>query len=294
MFKKTAIFNSGFFFVLINLLFVRMIKPLKNKPILIMGVLNVTPDSFFDGGQYVCEEQAVKQALAMQEAGADIIDIGGESTRPGAPVVSEEEELRRVLPVIKAIRAQSEIQISIDTSKPGVMRDAVGAGANIVNDVRALREPGALDVVASLGVPVCLMHMQGEPDVMQKLPQYESVVDEVVEYLEWQINRCLKSGIKKEQIWIDPGFGFGKSLAHNLSLLKHLSRFTQLDFPVLVGMSRKSMIGAITGAPVEERLSGSLALAVVATMNGASIIRAHDVKETSEVAKICAAILAAN
>ena len=261
-----------------------------NKSVSIMGVLNVTPDSFFDGGQYNKLESAVDQALAMKRAGADIIDIGGESTRPGAPLVSEAEELERVLPVITAIRQVSDIKISVDTSKPEVMRQAVCAGANIINDVRALTQEGALQAANELGVPVCLMHMQGEPGYMQDRPKYDSVVDEVFAYLMSQADRCLVAGIKKEQIWIDPGFGFGKTLAHNLSLLKHLQCFVDSGYPVLVGMSRKSMLGAILDVPVEERLAGSLALAAIATMNNAAIIRAHDVRETVHVAKVCQAV----
>jgi len=272
------------------------------KRALVMGVLNVTPDSFFDGGKYVSVARAVEQALAMQEAGADIIDIGGESTRPGAPPVSIDDELNRIIPVIEAIRAHSnvrsetgskiktEIKISVDTSKADVMRLAVAAGANIINDVRALSEEGALDAAVELGVPVCLMHMQGDPVDMQDKPQYGSVVDEVLAYLLKKVNVCVNAGMEKDQIWIDPGFGFGKSLAHNLSLLKHLKKFADTGFPVLAGLSRKSMLGAILDIPVEERLAGSLALANIAVMNGASIIRAHDVKETVHVVKVCAAL----
>lgn len=255
-----------------------------------MGVLNVTPDSFSDGGQYNSVKAAVDQALAMQQAGADIIDIGGESTRPGAPEVSVEEEVRRVVPVVEAIRAQSDIKISVDTSKPEVMRQAVAAGASMINDVRALTEKGALEAAVALGVPVCLMHMQGEPDSMQDKPKYESVVDEVLAYLIAQADRCMAAGLKKQQIWIDPGFGFGKTLQHNLLLLKNVQRFVDTGHLVLVGMSRKSMIGAILGVPVEERLAGSLALASIAVMNGATVIRVHDVKETVQTVNICLAV----
>jgi len=273
-----------------------MINANVKKPISVMGVLNVTPDSFFDGGQYVSLQQAVDQALAMQQAGASIIDVGGESTRPSAPFVPVEEELNRVIPVIEAIRAQTEILISVDTSKPEVMYEAVRAGANVINDVRALSQKGALEAavsLAELGVSVCLMHMQGDPDTMQDKPRYMSVVDDVFAYLMSKVDRCLLAGIKKDQIWIDPGFGFGKTLQHNLSLLKHLPRFADTGYPVLVGMSRKSMIGAILDLPVEERLAGSLALASIAAINGASIVRVHDVNETSQVVKICEAVLAA-
>ena len=261
-----------------------------NKSVSVMGVLNVTPDSFFDGGQYNQLASAVDQALAMQRAGADIIDIGGESTRPGAPLVSEAEELERVLPVIRAIRQVSDIKISVDTSKPEVMRQAVRAGANIINDVRALKQEGALQAACELDVPVCLMHMQGEPDVMQDRPAYNSVVDEVFAFLMQQVDRCLGAGLKKEQIWIDPGFGFGKTLSHNLSLLKHLQVFVDSGYPVLVGMSRKSMLGTILDVPVDERLAGSLALAAIAAMKNAAIIRVHDVQETVHVVKVCQAV----
>jgi len=264
---------------------------LSGKQILVMGVLNVTPDSFSDGGQYTSVDAAVNQALKMQRAGADIIDIGGESTRPGAPAVSVEEEIKRVVPVIRAIRAQSEIKISVDTSKPEVMRQAVAAGANLINDVRALTEKGALQTVAALGVPVCLMHMQGNPDSMQNDPRYVSVVEDVLRYLQQQVKRCLSAGIKEDQIWLDPGFGFGKTLAHNLSLLKHMQRFVEMGYPVLVGMSRKSMIGEILDVPVEARLTGSLALVNIAMMSGARIVRVHDVKETVQTVKICLAVL---
>ncbi|MDH3326936.1 MAG: dihydropteroate synthase [Gammaproteobacteria bacterium] len=264
-----------------------------DKRVLVMGVLNVTPDSFFDGGQYASVQKAVEQALIMQEAGADIIDVGGESTRPGAPFVSIGDEIKRVVPVIDAIRACSDIKISVDTSKAEVMRQAVSAGANIINDVRSLKGEGALGAAVELGVPVCLMHMQGEPVVMQNKPQYESVVDEVLNDLMSQVKRCESAGMKKEQLWIDPGFGFGKNLRHNLSLLKHLTRFADTGFPVLAGMSRKSMLGEILDVPVEGRLAGSLALASLAVMNGASIIRAHDVKETVHIVKVCEAVLSA-
>ncbi len=253
----------------------------------IMGVLNVTPDSFFDGGEYTNVEPAVQQALEMESVGAKIIDIGGESTRPGALEVTLAQELDRVLPIIEAIRKQSNVLISIDTSKPGVMKAAVEAGANIINDVRALSEPGSMEVAVSLDVPVCLMHMRGQPRTMQSAPQYLDVVDEVLAYLIEKADECSARGIKKEHIWIDPGFGFGKTLDHNLFLLKHLDRFVDTGFPVLVGMSRKSMLGAMLDVPVEQRLAGSLALATIASLKGAAIIRVHDVEETVHVAKVC-------
>ena len=259
----------------------------------IMGVLNITPDSFFDGGQYSSVDLALQQALQMESAGAKIIDVGGESTRPGAAEVSTEQELDRILPVIEAIRKQSDVLISIDTSKAEVMRAAVVAGANIINDVRALVEPGSMDVAKSLDVPVCLMHMQGQPRTMQSDPVYENVVEEVLTFLLNRAQACAVHGINKRNIWLDPGFGFGKSLDHNLSLLKHLNRFVDCGFPVLVGMSRKSMLGAILDVPVEKRLAGSLALATVACLKGAAIIRVHDVQETVHVATVVEAVKSA-
>ena len=253
----------------------------------IMGVLNVTPDSFFDGGEYSNVALAVQQALRMESAGANIIDIGGESTRPGAADVEAEQELARVLPVIEAIRKQSDILISVDTSKAVVMKAAIEAGANIINDVRALSEPGSMEAAISLNVPVCLMHMRGQPRTMQGAPLYQDVVQEVLTYLVDQAQECACQGIKKENIWIDPGFGFGKTLDHNLSLLKHLDRFVDTGYPVLVGMSRKTMIGAMLGVSVNERLAGSLALATIACLKGAAIIRVHDVEETAHVVKVC-------
>ena len=229
----------------------------------------------------------------MEQAGADIIDIGGESTRPGAAEVPVTEELARVLPIIEEIRRQSDVLISIDTSKPEVMRGAIEAGANIINDVRALREVNALSTAVELAVPVCLMHMQGLPRTMQLAPKYKNVIDEVYEFLNNRANECINAGMKKENIWLDPGFGFGKSLAHNLSLLKHLRHFTESGYPILVGMSRKSMIAGILSNDVDQRLAASLALATIATMNGASIIRAHDVKETVDIVKVCQAVKSA-
>ena len=255
-----------------------------------MGVLNITPDSFFDGGQYSGVEHAVQQALQMEAAGAKIIDVGGESTRPGAADVSLIEELDRILPVIEGIRKKSDILISIDTSKAQVMRDAVGAGANIINDIRALREPGAMEAAASLNVPVCLMHMQGQPRTMQSNPVYGNVLQEVLAFLLVRAEQCIAQGINKQNIWFDPGFGFGKTVDHNLSLLKHLDQFVETGFPILVGMSRKSMLGAILNVPVENRLAGSLALATAACLKGAAIIRVHDVEETVHVVKVVEAL----
>lgn len=259
----------------------------------IMGVLNVTPDSFFDGGQYTHVNAAVEQAMKMVHAGADIIDIGGESTRPDADVVSLDEELNRVIPVIEALRSKSNVSISIDTSKPEVMTQAVKAGANILNDVCALRQSGALEVAAELNVPVCLMHMLGEPRSMQKDPKYNDVVAEVAAFLNDRVECCIKAGIKRENIWLDPGFGFGKTLQHNLSLLKHLDAFVKTGYPILVGVSRKSMLAGILNVDADERLVGSLALASLAMMKGASIMRVHDVKETLQVIRVCEAVSSA-
>jgi len=246
-----------------------------------MGILNVTPDSFADGGHFNQPMTAVQHALRILREGADIIDIGGESTRPNAAPVTEQEELDRVIPVIEGIRQHSDALISIDTSKAGVMREAIAAGANIINDVLALRGEGALAAAAGLNVPVCLMHMQGEPRTMQTAPQYVDVVVEVKEFLQARIDACIGAGISRERLWIDPGFGFGKTVTHNLSLLRHLQDFQDSGLPILVGLSRKSMIAALlNNASVEERLPASLALAVIAAQSGANIIRVHDVQAT--------------
>ena len=250
----------------------------------VMGILNVTPDSFSDGGAFVGHEAAVAHALEMLEAGASIIDIGGESTRPGADAVTVEAELDRVVPIIEAIRQQSDIPISIDTSKPAVMQAAVAAGANLINDVRALQEKGALGMAASLQVPVCLMHMQGQPRTMQQAPHYEDgVVTGVIRFLQQRIAACQFAGIERSRIWVDPDFGFGKTLEHNLQLLNGLEQFQSLEVPLLVGISRKSMIGALLGdVAVDQRLHGSVGAAVVAVARGAKIVRVHDVRETVE------------
>lgn len=247
----------------------------------VMGILNVTPDSFSDGGKYFKPDFAIQQVKKMLAEGADIIDIGGESTRPGAKDVSVDDELARVLPVIKAIREFSDCLISIDTSKAIVMREAVLAGANIINDVRALQEEQALEIVAELQVPVCLMHMQGQPRSMQTQPVYNDVVSEVKDFLQQRIKACEKAGVNKENIIIDPGFGFGKTLEHNLTLFKALDEFVEMDCPVLVGVSRKSMIGQILDdAPVEERIHASVVMAALAVQRGVELIRVHDVKAT--------------
>ncbi len=247
----------------------------------VMGILNITPDSFSDGGDFFAFDAAVERATAMVEEGAAIVDVGGESTRPGAATVSEEEELRRVTPVIEALSQAIDVPISVDTSKPRVMREAVAAGAGLINDIRALRVPGALQAAAEAGVPVCLMHMQGEPGDMQRAPVYGDVVAEVRGFLAARIEACQAAGISRDRLLADPGFGFGKTLAHNLALFRGLNQLTGLGAPILVGVSRKSMIGALLDdAPVDARLHGSVAAAVVALMSGAAIIRAHDVKAT--------------
>lgn len=261
-----------------------------NKP-LVMGVLNVTPDSFSDGGKYNSVEAALAQALRMCQQGADIIDVGGESTRPGAKEVSVDNEIKRVIPIIESIRQQSNVCISIDTSKPDVMMAAVKAGANIVNDVNGLRTPGALEVCADLNLPVCVMHMQGEPRTMQANPEYSDVVDDVKLFFEQRIESCCDAGIKRQNIILDPGFGFGKTLEHNLQLLKRLKEFKAFELPVLVGLSRKSMLEKILGgAAPEDRLHASVAAAVLARLGGAAIFRVHDVKPTVDALKVCDAM----
>ncbi|MDC7219210.1 MAG: dihydropteroate synthase [Spirochaetales bacterium] len=259
----------------------------------IMGILNVTPDSFSDGGDFVSREAALERARAMVEEGADLLDIGGESTRPGALAVSEQEELDRIIPVIQAIAAEIPVPISVDTNKAVVMREAVMAGAGLINDVMALRDEGALAVAKTLGVPVCLMHMQGQPRTMQKNPQYQDVVSDVTAFLQSRVNACLAEGIPRERLLLDPGFGFGKSLQHNLTLLRQLDRFSELQLPVLVGISRKSMIGAVLdNIPVDQRLPGGLACAVMAVERGAAIVRTHDVKATAEAVRMAHAVMA--
>lgn len=260
----------------------------------VMGILNVTPDSFSDGGKYSRLESALSHTRQMISEGAAIIDVGGESTRPGATAVSADEELERVIPVIEAIRKETDIPVSIDSSKAKVLREAVTAGATIINDVRALQEKNALETAAELDVSVCLMHMQGQPRVMQQTPSYKNVVTEVIEFLKTRIAACELAGIRRENIIIDPGFGFGKNLEHNLVLFKHLEKFKCLDVPVMIGVSRKSMISALMDLPVEERLAASLAMAGLAVWLGASIIRAHDVKQTVQSIKMIAAIKKAN
>jgi dihydropteroate synthase len=265
-------------------------KPLDLGAPRVMGVLNVTPDSFSDGGRFEGREAALRQAQRMVAEGAAIIDVGGESTRPGAAAVDVESELARVLPVIEALSGEVPVPVSIDTSKPEVMRAAVAAGAGLINDVRALRAPGALEAAADCAVPVCLMHMQGEPRSMQQAPSYRDVVAEVRGFLEARIVACEQVGIPRARLMVDPGFGFGKTLHHNLALARGLDRLVELGLPVLVGVSRKSMIGALLGdVPVQGRLHGSVAAALLAAASGASVLRVHDVGPTVQALRILAA-----
>lgn len=259
----------------------------------VMGILNVTPDSFSDGGKHNQLIDAVKHANAMINAGATIVDVGGESTRPGASEVSVDEELSRVIPVVEAVAQRFEVWVSVDTSKPEVIRESARAGAHVINDIRSLSEPGALEAAAQTGLPVCLMHMQGEPRTMQNAPHYDDVFESVNRYFVEQIARCEAAGIAKENLLLDPGFGFGKNLHHNYQLLARLSEFHHFELPLLVGMSRKSMVGQLLNVGPTERLSGSLACAVIAAMQGANIIRVHDVKETVEAMRVVEATLSA-
>ncbi|MGI9876218.1 dihydropteroate synthase [Vibrio chagasii] len=252
----------------------------------VMGILNVTPDSFSDGGKFNSLDNALQQAERMIKAGVSIIDIGGESTRPGAPDVSLEEELARVIPAIKAIRAKFDVWISIDTSKAEVMRQAVEAGADLINDVRALQEPGALQVAADANVPICLMHMKGQPRTMQANPSYDDVLQDVEAFLQERVEACEAVGISKEQLILDPGFGFGKTIEHNYHLLAHLEKFHSLGLPVLAGMSRKSMIFKLLDKVPADCMVASVTCATIAAMKGAQIIRVHDVEETLEAMKI--------
>lgn len=256
----------------------------------LLGIVNVTPDSFSDGGLHASVDAAVAHGLKLVQEGADALDVGGESTRPGAEDVDEAEELRRIIPVITRLVQETHVPISVDTSKPEVMRAAVGVGAGMINDVYALRRPGALEAVADLAVPVCLMHMRGEPRSMQDSPDYDDVVGEVHRFLAERIFAAEMSGIDKHRIVIDPGFGFGKKLEHNLHLLGQLSRFTELGVPVLAGLSRKSMIGALTGREVGDRLHGSVAAALIAAQHGALLLRVHDVAPTRDALAVWTAV----
>jgi dihydropteroate synthase len=257
---------------------------------LVMGVLNVTPDSFSDGGRFFDADTAARQGLAMAEEGAAFIDVGGESTRPGADPVGVEEELRRVMPVIERLVAATPCVISVDTSKPEVMRAAAAAGAGLINDVRALREPGALEAAQESGCAVCLMHMQGEPRTMQAAPAYQDVVGEVRAFLSERARVARAAGISADRLLLDPGFGFGKTVEHNLALLRHLGEFGVGGLPLMVGLSRKSMLGKLTGRPEGERLLGSVVLAAMAALAGARVVRAHDVAATVEALRLVAAV----
>jgi dihydropteroate synthase len=255
----------------------------------VMGVLNVTPDSFSDGGRFLDAAAAVAQGVRMVEEGAGIIDIGGESTRPGADPVSTEEEIRRVVPVIEKLRAQTNAVISVDTSKPQVMRAAAEAGAGLLNDVRAFSEPHALETAAATQCALCVMHMQGDPRTMQLAPHYEDVVKEVKAFLDARVATCRAAGVPADRIAIDPGFGFGKTFEHNLELLRHLRNLGS-EWPIIVGLSRKSFVGRLTGRPPGERLHGSVALAMMAVLNGANIVRVHDVGPTIDALKTVVAV----
>lgn len=254
-----------------------------------MGVVNLTPDSFSDGGEFIEPDRAIAHAERLLVEGADILDIGGESTRPGAQAVSAEEEWRRIAPVLRALR-EVPVPISIDTMKPDVMRAAIDQGAAMINDVNALRAPGALEVIAQNEVAVCLMHMQGEPRSMQQAPHYADVVQEVKSFLQERVRKAIDHGIQRERIIIDPGFGFGKSAEHNLTLLRELRIFTELSLPILVGWSRKSTLGQLTGKPVHDRLAASLAAALLAVERGATIVRVHDVAATRDALAVLNAI----
>jgi len=257
----------------------------------VMGILNVTPDSFSDGGRFVERDAAIRQAEKMAQAGAAIIDVGGESTRPGAEDVSEAQEIDRVVPIIEDIRAVTDVPVSVDSSKPGVMRAAVAAGAAMINDVRALQDSGALEEAAALQKPVCLMHMQGQPRTMQASPHYENVTAEVATFLEGRLQACVDAGLDRALIIVDPGFGFGKTHAHNVELLANLRQLRSLGQPVMVGISRKSTLGYLTGRETNERMPASVAAALVAVMEGAEIVRVHDVAATVDALKVRQAVM---
>ena len=261
----------------------------------VMGVVNTTPDSFSDGGTLFTDarlnlDRAFDRCAEMVANGASIIDIGGESTRPGAVPISQQEELDRVIPLVERVSKQLDVALSIDTSSPNVMTEGAKAGAHIINDVRALQRPGAVEAAAATELSICLMHMQGEPTSMQQSPRYDSVTDEVVQFLQDRLAVCQAAGIPKNRLWIDPGFGFGKSLAHNTQLMRDLRRFIALSHPVLIGVSRKSMIGAITGREVNDRVPGGIAFATWALTQGVHVIRTHDVAETMDAVSVIKAL----
>ena len=256
----------------------------------VMGILNVTPDSFSDGGRFTERDAALRQAERMLADGAAIIDVGGESTRPGAAPVSEQQELDRVVPVVEALTSELDALVSVDTSTAAVIRGAAAAGAGMINDVRALRRSGALDAAAASGLPVCLMHMQGEPGIMQDDPRYQDVTAEVVDFLRQRIAACGQVGIPRERLLVDPGFGFAKTVAHNLTLMHEMAALQELALPILIGISRKSLFGKLLGRDVNERLPASLAAAVMCVERGAMIVRAHDVKETVDVVRFAHAV----
>ena len=256
----------------------------------VMGILNVTPDSFSDGGQFSTFEQALKQVELMIEDGVNIIDIGGESTRPGATEVSEKDEIARVIPLLKMIKSRFDIAVSIDTSKAGVMSEAILHGADMINDVRALQNENCLDVVAQSDISICLMHMQGMPRTMQESPHYKNLIDDIVTFFQRRIESCETKGIKRECLIVDPGFGFGKTLQHNYQMLADFAQFKKLNLPLLAGISRKSMLGDLLNRDVKQRLSGSLTAAIVAVQQGASIVRVHDVEESVDALKVLKAV----
>jgi len=256
----------------------------------VMGILNVTPDSFSDGGQFSCFNSALQQVDKMIDNGVDIIDIGGESTRPGAVDVSAKDEVERVIPLLKAIKSRFSIAVSIDTSKAEVMAEAISYGADMINDVRALQNKGCIDVVAQSDIAVCLMHMQGMPRTMQENPQYNDIIDDILEFFKQRINCCEQNGINKERLLLDPGFGFGKTLTHNYEVLAKLNQFNVLGLPILAGISRKSMIGNLLSREVGERLAGSLTAAIIAIQQGAKIIRVHDVQESVDAVNVLKAV----
>jgi dihydropteroate synthase len=265
-------------------------RVLELEAAVVMGVLNVTPDSFSDGGLYLDPAAALAHAEAMAEQGAAILDIGGESTRPGAAAPDSEQEIQRVLPVVERVAARLPLLISVDTSNPELMRRAADAGAHLINDVRALRVPGAIEAAAAGNLGICLMHMRGEPADMQRDPQYTQVVVEVRSYLEERVRACIAAGIDPQRLCVDPGFGFGKTTAHNLELMRHLEDFASLQRPLCVGLSRKSFVAALTRRPAGERLAGSLSLATVAVLRGARIVRSHDVAATVDAVRVANAM----